>query len=382
MNVTIVRSRAVDPAVNKIAKSLSQNGYKVKLLVWDRQNTLKIDNEEGYVIQRFNFRAPYDKSTVLFYLPIWWLYEFFFLLKDDSKVIHACDLDTLIPAIIVKTIKKIKLCYTIYDFYADNLPKQIPNIVKRLVAFTEKFLIRFADVLFLVDESRYEQVKGAQINNLVYVNNSPPDYFDAKERQKSRAETETVIFYAGLIHKSRGLEYMIKALGDTDNVRLLIAGVGPDKYLLENQTTNIKKKIQYIGWIPYEEVIKRSLSADIIFAFYDSTIPNNRYASPNKLFEAMMCGKPIIVNDNTSMSNIVKEINCGLVVPYRDINAIKGAILELKNNPSLYRKLGENGRKAYEEKYSWDIMESKLIRAYNNIVAKNTIENLTMGARN
>ena len=369
MRVIIVRSRAVDPAVNKIAKSLSQNGYEVKLLVWDRQNTLKTDNDEGYEICRFNFRAPYDKLTVLFYLPIWWTYEFFFLLKEGCNVIHACDLDTLIPAIFVKGIKKIKLCYTIYDFYADNLPKQIPNVIKKIVAFVEKFGIMFTDVLFLVDESRYEQIEGAKINNLLYIYNSPPDYFDTKQAQSSNAGTEIVIFYAGVILKSRGLNYMINAVEDLDDIRLVIAGTGPSSDICKNPPVDVKK-IQYIGWISYEEVIKRTMEADILFGFYDPRIPNNKYASPNKLFEAMMCGKPIILNDKTSMSNIVRKENCGLVVPYGDIAAIKKAIIKLKNDTQLCKQLGENGRRAYEKKYSWKIMENRLITIYNEIVVK------------
>lgn len=367
MKVILIRSRAIDPAVNKVAKSLSQNGYDVKLLVWDRESGIGVKNDDGYTICRFGFKAPHDKFTVLFYLPIWWLYEFFFLLRDDSEVIHACDLDTLIPAIIVKLVKKVKLCYTIYDFYADNLPKQIPSIVKNLVVSVEKFGIRFANILFLVDESRYGQVKGARINNLVYIYNSPPDYFYAKQKQSVSAGRETVIFYAGIIHKSRGLKSMIRVVEDIDNVRLIIAGTGPDKDLLGNQPPDIKKKMQYIGWIPYEDVIRKTLEANILFAFYDPVVPNNKYASPNKLFEAMMCEKPIIVNDDTSMSNIVRKMSCGIVVPYGDVNAIKDAILKLKNDSLLYRKLGENGRKAYKEKYSWNIMENRLIKAYGEL---------------
>lgn len=368
MKVTIVRSRAIDPAVNKIAKTLSQNGYTVELLVWDRQNTLKDESDLGYEICCFNFSAPYDKPEVLFYLPIWWAYEFFFLLKGNCDVIHACDLDTLIPAILVKVIRKVKLCYTIYDFYADNIPKRIPNMVKKLVASLEKFGIRFADVLFLVDESRYEQVKGAKINNLDYIYNSPPDYFYAKQKQSSSAGAEITIFCAGLIHKSRGLEYIIRAVEELDSVRLVVVGTGPDENLLANLPVDVKEKIQYIGWIPYEEVIKKTMEADVLFAFYDPAIPNNRYASPNKLFEAMMCGIPIIVNDNTSMANIVRKEDCGLIMPYGDVDAIKDAILKLKNDSALMQKLGKNGRRAYEERYDWEIMEKKLLDIYYGLV--------------
>lgn len=364
INVTLVRARAIDPGVKKIAKALSQRGYNVKLLVWDRGGRGNIESHNGYTICRFGLKAPHDKVTILFYLPMWWVYEFFFLLRDDSKVIHTCDLSTLIPAIIVKLVKKIKLCYTIYDFYAANLPKQTPHIVRNWVASVEKQGVGFADVLFLVDESRYEQVKGAQINKLVYIYNSPEDFFTEKLAFKSTSEL--ILFYAGVIHKTRGLQYMINALRRIDNIRLIIAGIGPYEDIFKSESIN-SSKVQYIGWIPYEEVIKRSLSADILFALYDPEIPNSKYASPNKLFEAMMCEKPIIVNAGTTAARIVKKENCGLVVPYGDIKAIKDAILKLKNDQDLRQKLGENGRKAYEEKYSWDIMEKRLINAYSEI---------------
>jgi hypothetical protein len=66
MKVTLVRGRAIDPAVNKVAKTLSENIYDVKLLICDRQNTLSAKDGEGYTTCKFGFKAPYDKLTVIF----------------------------------------------------------------------------------------------------------------------------------------------------------------------------------------------------------------------------------------------------------------------------------------------------------------------------
>ena len=78
----------------------------------------------------------------------------------------------------------------------------------------------------------------------------------------------------------------------------------------------------------------------------------------------MMCGKPIIVSDGSSMTNIVKAENCGLVIPYGDVRAIQDAIAKLMEDKKLRQYLGANGRKAYEKKYSWSIMEDRLLDAY------------------
>jgi glycosyltransferase involved in cell wall biosynthesis len=81
----------------------------------------------------------------------------------------------------------------------------------------------------------------------------------------------------------------------------------------------------------------------------------------------MMCGKPIITNDKTSMAGIVHAENCGLIVPYGDISAIKNAIIMLKEDPDLCNLLGANGRRAYEQKYSWTIMEKRLLAVYERL---------------
>jgi len=366
VRVTLIRGRAIDSAVNKIAKALSQNGYEVKLLVWDRQNTLKIENDEGYTIHRFNFKAPYDKLTSVFYYPIWWAYILFFLMREKCDVIHACDLDTLIPAVPAKLLKRVKLCYIIYDFYAGNIPIKIPNIVRNFVAFIEKYGIRFVDVLFLVDKSRYEQVRGAKINQIEYIYNSPADCFDSSPKLKPISKKSTSLFYAGSLHESRGLEKMINAVRELEGINLTIAGIGPNEDIIKNNSLKLHN-IHYLGWIPYEEVIANNLDADILFAFYDPNISNNRYASPNKLFEAMMCGKPILMNEGTTAAEIVKKEDCGLVVPYGDVGAIKDAILKLKNDAILCDRLGKNGRRAYEEKYNWSIMEERLLKSYREL---------------
>ena len=375
MKVTLIRARAIDPTVNKVAKALSEHGYDVKLLVWDRQNTLRVKGDEGYTTCRFGLRAPYDKFTVAFYLPIWWIYELFFLLKDDCDVMHACDLDTLVPAVVAKLIKRAPLCYTIYDFYANNLPdgrfQLVRRLVRSLVARVEKFGIGYAEILFLVDESRYEEVRGARINKLVYIYNSSPDYLNVNQAKKlSNAAVEMTVFYAGIINRSRGLQFMARAIQDLEGVRLILAGTVHDEAFLKSSVLT-STKIQYLGWLPsYEDVIKRTLEADVLFRFSDPGIPKTKYESPNKLFEAMMCGKPIIVSDGSSMAEIVRKENCGLVVPYGDVDAIKEAILNLNNNPDLRQTLGQNGRRAYESRYGWPIMERRLLDSYQQLSKK------------
>jgi glycosyltransferase involved in cell wall biosynthesis len=369
MKIIIIRSRAIDPAVNKLAEILAKNGYDVTLLVWDRQNNLKDTSNKSFKTIRFLLKAPYDRPAVLFFLPLWWLFEFGYLLMNKYDVIHSCDLDTLIPAIIVKRIKNIKLYYTIYDFYANNLPYGplhfVRNTLRKFVASIEIYCIGHTDALFLVDECRFENIKSARIKNLIYVYNSPIDFYKEERICESSNNGILSVFFAGVIHKSRGLSYLLEAVEELDWVKLVIAGKGPEENFIKNE---VKKypNIDYLGFIDYLEVMHRTLEADVLFAMYDPTIPANKYASPNKLFEAMMSGKPIIINDGNSAADIVRKENCGLVIPYGVTVEIKNALVKLKNDFKLRNILGENGRKAYIEKYSWNIMAERILKAYKD----------------
>lgn len=177
------------------------------------------------------------------------------------------------------------------------------------------------------------------------------------------------IFYAGVLLKSRGLEHIAKASSNLEGVHLIIAGYGTDEDYFVDIISSYDH-IDFLGKIDYEEVLERTLHSDVLFALYDPNVPNNKYSSPNKLFEAMMCGKPIIVSDGTSMANIVRAEDCGLVVPYGDVETIRNAIIRLKEDQHLRESIGQNGRKAYESKYSWDIMEERLINTYYELSNK------------
>ena len=377
MQVTLIRGRGIEPSINKVARALATHGYSVKLLIWDRDGTAEPYNTELYPTYKCTLRAPYDRPAALPYLPLWWAYELVFLLRDDSDVIHACDFDTLLPAILAKLIGKRKLCYFIYDFYADNLLdggfQWIRNRFRSLVAHLERTGIGFADVLFLVDEARFEEVKGAHITELYYVYNSPIDYVAKPDVSAagtaSRASAdEIVIFYAGAMHASRGLNYMFDAVSGVEGVRLKVAGPITDNERVLVELNRVGSKAQYLGFLPsYDDVIRETLNADLLFRFEDPKAPKTKYASPSKLFEAMMCGKPIIVSDESAMANIVRKERCGVVVPYGDVPALTEALKTCREDPQLRTELGNNGRKAYEERYSWAIMEERVLSGYRSL---------------
>jgi len=365
--VVMIRAHPVDPDVRieKEAKTLSKSGYDVTVLAWGRygKNHLREENRLGYAIRRFQFRAPWG-VRVIFFLPFWWTFEFIWLLRNKWDVVHSADFDTLIPALFAAKIKNKPIIYDIFDFYADVVP--LPGILRKLVVGLDKFLMGFVDAIIVVDPSRLRQIDKEHDPSTMVIYNSPSNDSEVDVRLQKTKDELFRIFYAGVLSQDRDFKSLVDASVGLSDVKIEIAGYGYYEGEMKELSLN-NAQITYMGPIAYDTVIQKTLQSDLLFALYDPSVPNNRYASPNKLFEAMMCRKPILVSDGTAMAEIVREVDCGLVVPYGDVDALKRAILALKSDPVLCKRLGENGRKAYETKYGWEIMEQRLLELYEKL---------------
>jgi glycosyltransferase involved in cell wall biosynthesis len=126
--------------------------------------------------------------------------------------------------------------------------------------------------------------------------------------------------------------------------------------------------VTWHGRINYACALELSRQADVLFATYDPEIPNHHYSSPNKVFEGMMLGKPIIVAEHTNMDRMILDANCGIIVKYGDKAALENALSLLANDRVFRETLGAHSRRAYEEVYSWQKMQVRLKDFYTQIL--------------
>lgn len=370
LKVIMISSHYPDTRLEKEAEVLVKSGYAVTLVVWDRGRIYSHAEAKRYRVKRMRLSVPLSSIKVAFYLPIWWLFVIFQLFAEKWDAVHAADFDTFVPALIIAKIKRKRIIYDIFDFYADMIGFPIlPKMSRKFIAKIDRFLMKFANIIIIPDESRREQIGKSITKHAVIIVNSPnEDILDETVVEKEKNK-KFAIFFGGGVTKSRYIDKVCLAVKDLYDVELIIMGPCPQDYdkKLQEISRNIKNVKLFLKWAPYKEIIRQTINADLLFALYDSNNPNQKYSSPNKLFEAMMCGKPILVSDGTSMTDIVREHNCGIVVDHRDVTEIRDAIIKLKDNPQLCKQLGENGRKAYEEEYNWAIMEKRLINTYKKI---------------
>lgn len=366
VRVVMLRSKSpasIEPRLAKEAASLARAGYEIHALLWDREQVHPaLEDCDGIRIHRYRLSAPEGQPALAGLLPRWWSHIFRKLLALRPDVIHAVDFDTALPAYAAARILGAKLVYDIFDFYAEMIVASLTPLLRRGLAAGERGIIARADLVIVPDRRREAQFSGVRPQRLVEIMNVPEDRAVPAEPSE-----QFIVFYGGMITRDRGLKDLVAAC-ESSGARFLVAGHGPDEAELLPYIETSPVSL-YLGTIPYDDVLRHTAACQVIPALYDPAIPNNRFAAPNKMFEAMMLSKPVLVSEGTAAADVVKEVGCGLVVPYGDREALRGALEQLMLSPADCETMGARGRSAFEAKYNWKTMESRLLAAYGSLGA-------------
>lgn len=366
-NVTILRSTSIknDSRVIKEAKALSKSKYNVKILGWDRDgffennsNEIK-ENEKIIKIRVFKRTARYASGIKnIFKLLSFqiWLTAMLYKDRENIDIIHSCDFDTALPAKLISKLYNKKLVYDIFDYYIDS--HYVPDKLKKIIEKKEISVINYADLTIICSEWRKEQIIKSKPKRLLVIHNTP-DISNIKTDKCVNSKFK--IAYVGILQEGRLLKEIATKIKEMKDVELHIGGFGIyaeyfQKLAKENDN------IFFYGTMEYNDVLKLESKCDILFATYDPSIANHKYSSPNKLYEAMALGKPIIVCNNTGIDSIVKNEQIGYSINY-NAQEFKECINKLKENKKINEQFGLNAKKTYN-KYSWQQMEKRLTDAY------------------
>jgi glycosyltransferase involved in cell wall biosynthesis len=268
------------------------------------------------------------------------------------------------------------IVYDVEDTYIDQLI--ILPFFRFFGIFMERFLMKFADAVILIDEMQNEEFGSIPNKNIVVIYDSPYDINrpSLNSVKKSLGKKDFKIFYAGNLNKKRNLhiESLLEAIEDIEDVEVTIVGEGDLVETIQIKAHEMPNKIHYMKWMSYIQVLEMSCQADLLFSLRDPYPLVQKYICGSKFLESLMCGKPILVNKSTSTAFKVVKNKCGIVVDANNVEEIKKAILKLKNNEEFYKSLKLNARKTYDQQYSWKIMENRLLILYNNLLKINKVE--------
>lgn len=151
------------------------------------------------------------------------------------------------------------------------------------------------------------------------------------------------------------------------NVDLVIAGDGilrPSVELAAGQNP----RVHYLGPLSYAEVppvVSNALAAAVL-----TYAPDRAGYSPLKLYESMSCGVPVVCSDTPGQAEYVREANAGIVVPPEDPEAVARAVATFAASPQVAREMGANGRRAVEERYSWEARARQRLEVVEAVIAR------------
>jgi len=370
--VILIRTNRLDQEIRlpKEIEVLKRAGYAITLLNWDRDyKGGKSDKSEEYKEIQLRLNAP-TGIKILPYLTIWWGFVFVRLMTSKWDIAHAVNFDSVIPTMIAGKLKRKAVMYEILDIYEYELV--LPDVIRKICVKIDKLFMRFVNGVIVADEMQIVGMGGIPNLNVIPIYDSPPIALLNENEPFPRKDKNFTLFYAGVLYKTKrlNLDKVFEVIKNLKNVKLVIAGYGDLVDEIKEWSYHMPNKVEFIGRIRYSEVFKRGSQSDLFFVLRDPIVPANKYTCGSTLFNAMICGKPILVNKENSTANKVREENCGLVVDAHNVDEIRDAIIKLRDNPKLCEELGKNARIAYEEKYSWEIMERRLVDLYRELTGE------------
>ena len=192
-----------------------------------------------------------------------------------------------------------------------------------------------------------------------------------REQSAPYAKRPAVFVYMGALANQRGLREMIESVGRLNpdaRAQLELAGKFVPASLRDEAAQYPGWEcVRLHGWLDRQQVadlLSRARAGLVLF----HPAPNHVDAQPNKLFEYMSAGLPVIASKFPLWERIVGRLDCGLVVDPQDTAAIAGAMHWILEHPAEARSMGERGRAAVETTFNWAPEQDKLIRLYRRLL--------------
>lgn len=365
--VAFVRTTNIydDSRATKEITALAEAGYHVVVLGWDRNGEAEEKSKDAFKnlnveCRFFSCQLPSGIGIRNIDKLIKWLSWTKKQLKtiEQLEAVHACNLDGGFGAYQFCRKNGIILVYDIYDYYIDS--HAIPEIVKSFVEKQEIKIINFSKTTIICTEERREQIKKAKPQHILVLHNSP----DVPEVEKK--ETSYDYAYCGSLCDLRLIKEILD--GYKDHMNLHFAFAGNDKYKSDvERLAKTYGNIDYYGTIPYSQVLEIESQAKVLSAIYEPSIRNHKLCAPNKFYEALALGKPLIVCRGTGIDKIVEENKLGKVINY-NAKEFYQALLDLLSSPSDIIEMEERARLLYEQKYRWSLMKQNLIKQYIDMI--------------
>ena len=365
-----------DPRVRQEALALIGMGGRVRLLAWDRD--LKAPATalmEGVEVERVYLSSAHGRGTTQIFFYAWLYLKMLWRgLRTRFDVVHCHDLDTLPLGFILGKLKHKPIVYDAHESFPDMLERNVHATVRRGLVRLEDFFIRRIDLLITVGEKLrgHFAERGAR-RSVVVGNWKRLGDFSRTELQNREVrrglgipDSALAVVCITQLLKDRKIEELLAAAEECPDVYVILGGKGVlEERIVEVATTN--PRILFVGFVSGKQIADYTCAGDAVYYGFDPDNPNARFSAPNKLYEALAAGRPLITGDFGEIADVVRVAECGIVLPTYSAEEIRRALDALANR-SARDFMAANAQRFGAESLNWEKGEEILHREYSRLL--------------
>lgn len=368
--VSVINDLSTDQRVHKVCTTLTQMGYEVMLIGRKQRKSLPLNLREYHTKRMFLF---FEKG--IFFYAEYQIRLFLYLLFNRAAVLVSNDLDTLLPNYLISKIKNTPLVYDTHELFCEVPELQANTTKKAIWKKMERYLFPKLQYVFTVNESianiyqNEYQVTIKVVRNVPILINPLSIKKISKEELGIPVDKKIIILQGAGINIDRGAEEAVQAMQYIDNAVLLIIGSGDVISILKTMVhdLNLTQKVQFIGKVPFETLVQFTRYADLGLTLDKDTNVNYKYSLPNKLFDYIHAGVPVLSSDLIELKNIITQYNVGICIASHDIKHIADKIKNILSD-DLQCLLWKENTKIAAQQLNWRIEKEQLIAVYKQFL--------------
>jgi len=341
--LSVTNDLTSEQRVHKVCLFLEQAGFEVTLLGRKRRKSLPLDKRSYNTKRLFLF----FEQGPLFYAE-YNLRLFFYLLFHPADILVANDLDTLLANYWVSRIKGNRLVHDSHEYYTGVPELEGRPRVKKIWKSIEQSIFPKLKAMYTVNDSIAGLYRAEYGLDVKVVRNFPVR-IERNSMPRNRKELglpgqKNIILYQGSVNVDRGLLEAIEAMQYVSDAILLIVGDGDILEEVKSRASalNLKEKVLFKKKVPFEELWHYTAHAAIGISLDKDTNINYRYSLPNKIFDFIHAGVPVLASDLVEIRKIFSKYPVGELIQNHDPRHIAEKINFMFEDSSRWKMWKEN----------------------------------------
>ncbi len=359
-----------DNRVYRTARTLQEEGYEVVVGALYEEGLPRQEVDRGLKVERHEIKSRRLPTGRLFgFIKFAEMYLRFIFRYRKFDAIHANDFNPFFLGIMAKWITPgLKVVYDSHEYQSERFDK--PEWRRKLIRKTEKRFARRADKVITVGRciaQEYERLFDLKDVEVIY---NVPDVMEVDRSTRLRdafhlgAEKRIFLYQGGLV-RSRGIETLLEAFSTLDDKHavLVVMGSGALLPLVEEYVAKCDN-IFFLPAVPYEQLLNYTASADVGVVSTQNLCLNNYLCMPNKLFEYIQAGLPILSNNLKECGSFVVDRQLGFMAEEWEPEAVQRAIAQFdEENLPRFKSNSERAATAF----NWQVEKEKLKKIYTEL---------------